>query len=56
MLKYLYKKHLDFCQNYQNIMPIVNTWDFCAIGTILGNKTDTHFVKNSYVLLTKFHL
>ena len=52
MLKYLY----SFCQNYQNIMPIVNTQDFCVIATMLGDKTNTHFVKKSYILFTKFHL
>ena len=36
-------------------MPIVNTQDICVTVTILGNKTNTHIVKNSYVLLTKFH-
>ena len=36
-------------------MPIVNTQDFCVTVTILGNKTNTQFVKNSYVLLTKLH-
>ena len=35
-------------------MAIVNTWDFCV--TLLGTKRNTYIVKNSYVLLTKFHL
>ena len=55
MLKYSYKYYSSFCQNYQN-MSIVNTQDSCVIVTILGNKTNTYLVKNSYMLLTKFHL
>ena len=36
-------------------MPIVNTQDFYVTVAILENKTNTQYVKNSYVLLTKFH-
>ena len=36
-------------------MPIVNAQDFCFTVTILGNKTNTQFVENSYELLTKFY-
>ena len=31
-------------------MPIFNTQNVCVIATILGNKTNTHFVKNFYII------
>ena len=37
-------------------MLIVNTLDFSVTVTRLGNKTNTQYVKNSYVLLIKFCL
>ena len=37
-------------------MPIINTHDFHVIVKVLGSKANTHFVKNIYLLLTKFCL
>ena len=37
-------------------MPIAKIQDFCVTVIILGNKTDTYFVKSMGVLLTNLKL